>query len=175
MIHYQTTEAFQLGMTLSSLVQRAQANSKTKSKGPIPQLGSGQRDLLGMSEYAVINIDGATDSHGRPNQLAAFGLNQCAGVILASTDKSASAKAAVYHAPSGGITTSMFGVLLEAIGNPPVISLLIAYATPKTWDENYTAAVKTIENYGVSTDRVVCIGKWFSNMFGITSLGHVGC
>lgn len=156
---------WQQGITLASFAQRAQ----TQGGGPTPLMGGeGPITTLDEGERGVINFG------PNGNRLMALGLLTCAAVILASTDPTALARAAVFHAPSGSIPAGTLDGMRGSLGNPTKNSLLAAYVVAKPWDANYNADALTIENWGVPPNRVTYMANLRASQFGIDAQGQIG-
>lgn len=166
MIQYQHLGGTQRDMSISGLVQRAQVHGG----GPMPFLSQGGgQTMVGQGHYSVINFGAAA------SKTVAIPLLTCAGVVLASTDPNAPAQAVVYHATAGDIPNGILPLLRNAIGGPPLASLLAVYATPKPWDANYNADAMKLQTFGIPANQVVYIEQIMGSTFGINSHGQVGC
>lgn len=165
MIQYVANGPLQEGITLSGFAQMAQAGLH----GPTPWMGRGEPvTKLDQRKRGVINL-------GLGNaQLVAYPLLTCAAVILASTDQTAPARAAVYHALSGSISDGTLDAMRTSLGKPAKNSLVVAYVVTKPWDNGYHDAAMGIEKWGVPQDQVIYMANLRGNQFGINAHGQIG-
>jgi hypothetical protein len=114
-------------------------------------------------------------SSGNPQVLRATGLMTCAAVIFVSSDAKALARAVVYHANSGHVTTETIAAALKELGSPPISSLMVMYAIARAWDSDYDKTIALMVKAGILAKNIV----WAANLstisqFGVNNSGQLG-
>lgn len=164
MIRYALTGGTKDGMTISTVVRSAQSSGG----GPTPRIAAGEAISVRQSEYELIRLTSENE------KLIATPLITCAGVVFASTDRSAPPIAAVYHAGGGYVDPRVLNNIWRDLGQPAPASLLVLYAMPNPIDDGYSSDIRTLETFGVPANQLVCIERLPSSSFGINSHGQVG-
>lgn len=165
MLFYQSNNTLQIGMSISTVVDNATANTPS----PMPQLEScNQRNFVYQEEMKAINMG--------PNKenLISYGLLTCASVVFASIGSEDPALGVVYHALSGTLDNGIIQRAVTSLGNPKLKNILVIYAINMPRDENYINDAQKLITFGIPDANVVFIENINSISFGINSHGQVG-
>lgn len=148
------------------------SNAQTVTQGSMPFL---PRPTRGMQQTFLYTHQTATVviDNNQQRQVRAVGLSSCAVVIYASSDQTNYNQAWIHHANAGDVSNNDVLNAINAIGNPPINSIVVIFAHPGPHDDGYQDSINIIALAGVAANNIVEIEN-SNSVFGIDNNGYIG-